>query len=120
MDDVGHHIERRDRRQRRWMIFKGPAVLIDRNVDAPECLRHRGRFRDLDIRWRSCHAARMEKIAIKRPLETEGVPALIEDRDEALAVFEAILERGRSFYPDADEASPRRSRVCRVVPLAES
>ena len=62
----------------------------------------------------------MDKVAIKRPLETEAVPALIEDADEALEVFEAILERGRAFYPDADEASPRRSRVCRIVPLAES
>ncbi|BCX47767.1 hypothetical protein HAHE_16750 [Haloferula helveola] len=62
----------------------------------------------------------MEKIAIKRALESEGIPPLIEDRDEALAVFEAILNRGRAFYPDADEASPRRSRICRVVPLKES
>jgi hypothetical protein len=27
-------------------------------------------------------------------------------------VFEEILKRGALFYPDADEASPRRSRVC--------
>lgn len=62
----------------------------------------------------------MEKVAIKRPLESEDIPPRIEDRDEAMAIFEQLLSRGRAFYPDADEAAPRRSRVCRIVPLAES
>lgn len=62
----------------------------------------------------------MEKVAIKRPLETEGIPRLIEDPQEALAVFEVILKRGAFFYPEHDETSPRHSRIHRIVPLAES
>lgn len=62
----------------------------------------------------------MEKVAIKMPLETEGVPPLIDDPQEALAVFEEILKRGALFYPESDETSQGRPRVYRIVPLAES
>jgi hypothetical protein len=62
----------------------------------------------------------VEKIAIKRPLETEGIPPLIDDPQQALVVFEEILKRGALFYPNSDETSPRHSRVYRIVPLAES
>lgn len=59
----------------------------------------------------------MEKVALKRPLETEGIPPLIEDPQEALAVFEEILKRGAMFYPEADSNFPR---IWRIVPLAGS
>jgi hypothetical protein len=62
----------------------------------------------------------MEKVAIKRPLESEGIPPLIDDPQEALAIFEEILRRGAAFYPETHETSPRHSRVYRIVPLAES
>jgi hypothetical protein len=62
----------------------------------------------------------MEKVAIKRPLETEGIPPLIHDPQEALMVFEEILKRGASFYPEPDETSQGFPRVCRIVPLADS
>jgi hypothetical protein len=62
----------------------------------------------------------VEKIAIKRPLETEGIPPRIDDPRKALEVFEEILKRGALFYPESDETSPRHPRVHRIVPLAES
>jgi hypothetical protein len=62
----------------------------------------------------------VERIAFKRPLETEGIPPLIEDPQAALEIFEEILKRGTLFYPEADETSPRHSRVYRIVSLAES
>lgn len=62
----------------------------------------------------------MEKVALKRPLETEGIPLLIEDPQEALAVFEEILKRGAMFYPEPDETSQGHPRVHRIVSLAES
>jgi hypothetical protein len=62
----------------------------------------------------------MELIAIKRPLESEGIPPLIEDPEEAMEVFGEILKRGAMFYPDADDTSQGHQRVCRIVPLAES
>jgi hypothetical protein len=62
----------------------------------------------------------MEKVAIMRPLETEGIPPLIDDPQEALAVFEEILKRGALFYPESDESSQGHPRVYRIVPLAES
>jgi hypothetical protein len=65
--------------------------------------------------YREC----MEKVALKRPLETEGIPPLIDDPQEALAVFEELLKRGASFYPEPDEAS-QGPRVHRIVSLAES
>lgn len=62
----------------------------------------------------------VERIALKRPLETEGIPPLIEDAKVALEVFEEILRRGAMFYPESDEASQRHPRVYRIVSLAES
>lgn len=62
----------------------------------------------------------MERVAIKRSLETEGIPPLIEDSQLALEVFGEILRRGSMFYPEADETSPRHSQVYRIVPLSES
>lgn len=62
----------------------------------------------------------MERVALKRPLETEGIPPLIDDPQLALEVFEEILKRGTLFYPEADETSPGHSRVYRIVSLAES
>ena len=59
-------------------------------------------------------------LAIKRSLETEGIPPLIEDPQLALEVFGEILKRGSMFYPEADETSPRHSRVYRIVHLSES
>lgn len=62
----------------------------------------------------------METRAIKRPLESEGIPPLIEDSDEAMEIFGKILKRGSLFYPDTDETLPL-SRACyRIVTLAES
>ncbi|MEX1049577.1 MAG: hypothetical protein WED15_08620 [Akkermansiaceae bacterium] len=62
----------------------------------------------------------MERIALKRPLETEGIPARIDNPQEALEIFEEILKRGTLFYPESDETSPRHPRIYRIVPLAES
>jgi hypothetical protein len=62
----------------------------------------------------------VEKVVIKRPLAAEGIPPLIEDPEESLAVFEEILKRGAMFYPNADESTKGHPRVCRVVALAES
>lgn len=59
----------------------------------------------------------MEKVAIKRPLETEGIPPLIDDPQEALAVFAEILKCGALFYPEPDKTFPK---IWRIVPLAES
>ena len=56
----------------------------------------------------------------KRPLESEGVPPLIENPEEALAVFEEILKRGAIFYPEAHDTSQGHQRVHRIVPLSES
>jgi len=41
----------------------------------------------------------MERTVLKRALETEGIPPLIEDPQAALEVFEEILKRGALFYP---------------------
>ncbi len=76
--------------------------------------------RHLDTRKFSTYRGGVECVALKRPLETEGIPPLIESPQAALEIFEEILKRGASFYPQADEASPRRSRIYRIVPLAES
>jgi hypothetical protein len=62
----------------------------------------------------------MERISIKRPLESEGIPPLIEDPEEALEIFGEILTRGAMFYPDANDTSQGHQRVYRIVPLAES
>jgi len=62
----------------------------------------------------------MERTALKRPLETEGIPRRIDDPQVAMEVFEEILKRGTLFYPESDETSPRHPRVYRIVPLAES
>lgn len=62
----------------------------------------------------------MERTALKRPLESEGIPPLIDDPRAALEVFEEILKRGMLFYPESDETTPRHPRVYRIVPLAES
>ena len=62
----------------------------------------------------------MERTALKRPLESEGIPPLIDDPQMALEVFEKILNRGSLFYPEPDETSPRHLIVYRIVPLAES
>jgi len=62
----------------------------------------------------------MERTALKRPLETEDIPPLIDDPRLALEVFEEILKRGALFYPKSDEAPSRHPRVYRIVPLAES
>lgn len=62
----------------------------------------------------------MERIAVKRPLESEGIPPLIKDPEESLEIFFELLKRGAAFYPDANETSQGRSRVCRVVCLSES
>jgi hypothetical protein len=61
-----------------------------------------------------------EKVVIKRLLASEGIAPLIADPFEALEVFSVILERGASFYPDADDATKGHPRVCRVIALAES
>gem|GEM_PF-1277718 len=62
----------------------------------------------------------MVKEASKKPLKDEGVPPCYTNPKEALEIFAEILKRGRLFYPDADDTSPRNSRVYRIVPLAES
>jgi hypothetical protein len=62
----------------------------------------------------------MERIAVKRPLESEGIPPLIEDPQEALEIFGELLRRGAMFYPDANDTSQGHQRICRIVPLAES
>lgn len=62
----------------------------------------------------------MEKVVRKRPLESEGIPPLIKDPEEAMRIFGEILQRGASFYPKSDETSPRHPPVYRIVPLAES
>ena len=62
----------------------------------------------------------MEKVVIKRPLASEGIPPLIKDSSESLEIFAEILKRGSIFYPDHDEASEGYPRVCRIVALAES
>lgn len=62
----------------------------------------------------------MKIIAIKRLLESEGVPPLIEDPQEAMKVFAEILRRGAMFYPDANDTSQGHQRIHRIVPLAES
>ena len=69
------------------------------------------------VRPYRCH---VEKVALKRPLETEGIPPLIGDHREALWVFEEILKRGALFYPESNETSQRHPRVYRIVSLAES
>jgi hypothetical protein len=62
----------------------------------------------------------MELTAIKRPLESEGIPPLVEDPELALEIFGEILRRGAMFYPDADDTSQGHQRVYRIVPLSES
>jgi hypothetical protein len=61
----------------------------------------------------------MEKVVIKRPLASEGIPPLIKDSSESLEIFAEILKRGASLYPDFDEA-PGFPKICRIVALAES
>ena len=62
----------------------------------------------------------MEKIVVKRPLSSEGIPPRIRDPQEALETFGEILRRGAIFYPDYDETAEVYPRVCRIVALAES
>lgn len=62
----------------------------------------------------------MEKLAIKRPLETEGIPPLIKDPEQSMEIFAEILRRGAMFYNDADDATQGHQRVHRIVPLSES
>jgi hypothetical protein len=62
----------------------------------------------------------MEKVVVKRPLVSEGIPPLIRDPVESLEVFAEILKRGAMFYPDYDETAEGYPRVCRVVALAKS
>lgn len=62
----------------------------------------------------------MKKFAIKRPLKSEGIPPLIKDPKEAMEIFEEIMKRGTSFYPEANDTSQRHQRVHRIVPLSES
>ncbi len=62
----------------------------------------------------------MEITAVKRPLESEGIPPLIEDPQEALEIFGEILKRGAIFYPAAHDTPQGHPRVHRIVPLAES
>ncbi len=66
------------------------------------------------------HPFLMEILAIKRPLESEGIPPLIKDPDEAMEIFGEILQRGSLFYTDTDETSPLSRVTYRIVPLAES
>jgi hypothetical protein len=40
----------------------------------------------------------MEKLAIKRPLESEGIPPLIENPEEAMEIFAEILRRSHVFF----------------------
>lgn len=62
----------------------------------------------------------MEKVGVKCPLASEGIPPSIEDPGEALEVFAEILKRGAMFYPDYDEAAEGYPRICRVVALEGS
>ncbi len=62
----------------------------------------------------------MEISAIKRPLKSEGIPPLIEDPEEAMAIFQEILKRGKMFYPEENDTSKGHPRVYRIVPLSES
>lgn len=62
----------------------------------------------------------MEKVISKKPLKREGIPPCYHNQEEALTIFAEILKRARLFYPNADDTSPRHSRVYRIVPLAES
>jgi len=62
----------------------------------------------------------VEKITSKKPLSDEGIPHCYDDPQEAPEIFSEILKRGRLFYPDSDDTSPRHSRVYRIVPLEES
>ena len=79
-----------------------------------------GGFRAARLMQIECYACRVEKVVIKRPLESEGIPPLIEDPRETLEVIAAILERGALLYPDADGALKGHPRVCRVIALGES
>jgi hypothetical protein len=63
----------------------------------------------------SCLALRMEKHAFKRPLESEGIPPLIENPEEAMEIFAEILRRGAMFYTDANDATQGHQRVHRIV-----
>jgi hypothetical protein len=62
----------------------------------------------------------MEKLAIKRSLESEGIPPLIKDPQEAMEIFAEILSRGAMFYHETNEATQGHQRVHRIVPLSES
>jgi hypothetical protein len=64
----------------------------------------------------------MERVIRKIGLHDEPVEPLIENREEAMQTFYAILEMGKSLYanePDTDAQQGHR-RVYRVVPLKES
>ena len=62
----------------------------------------------------------MEKVVVKLPLESEGVPPLIADQEESLEIFGEILRRGAMFYPEEDQAANGFPRVYRILPLSES
>jgi hypothetical protein len=65
----------------------------------------------------------MERVARKIGLHDECVDPLIENREEAMQTFYAILEMGKSLYADTEadsNAQPGHRRVYRVVPLRES
>jgi hypothetical protein len=65
----------------------------------------------------------MERVVRKIGLHDEPVEPLIENREEAMRTFYAILEMGKSLYADTEtdaDAQPGHRRVYRVVPLKES
>lgn len=65
----------------------------------------------------------MERVVRKIGLHEEPVEPLIENREEAMQTFYAILEMGKSLYADTEpdaNTEPGHRRVYRVVPLKES
>ncbi len=62
----------------------------------------------------------MELTAINRPLESEGIPPLVEDPELAMEIFGEIMLRGAMFYPDSDDTSQGHQGIYRIVPLSES
>ena len=69
----------------------------------------------------------MERVVRMIGLHDEPVEPLIENREEAMETFYAILEMGKSLYADTEadteadaDAKPGHRRVYRVVPLKES
>jgi hypothetical protein len=57
----------------------------------------------------------MEKNAFKRPLESKGIPPLIENPEEAMEIFAEILRRGAMFYTDANDATQGHQKAHRIV-----